>query len=410
MKREQKGYVFHQGKSWFVRYCDDVLQDDNTIKRKLVCKKLDVEYGGDYRTKTSVRAFVQDVLAPINRGLVDVRSTASIAKFVDKTYFPLADERLRASTRKVYRDTWKVHVKNRVGDMTLRQFRTVDGEQLLSSVAKDRGIGKNSLKHIKSFLSGVFKQAKRLGILDGVNPMQDVSIPRTVEPKDTYAYSLSEITRMLALLPEPARTVVLTAAMSGLRKGELRGLQWDDFDGKQLYVRRSIWTKYSSEPKTRRSASPVPVVKELAEALEEHRHRMGRLAVGPIFQGGTGNPLNLDNLPRRVIQPAIERCSVCGKRKRKHKKEKHPFKLDESLCWRGWHAFRRGLATNLHALRVDDKTIQAILRHSNVGLTMNVYVKSVPESGVNAMDLLGLEMEKNRINNEFATKQNQLPN
>ena len=41
----------------------------------------------------------------------------------------------------------------------------------------------------------------------------------------------------------------------------------------------------------------------------------------------------------------------------------------------GWHAFRRGLATNLHALGVDDKTIQAILRHSSIGLAMNVYVK-----------------------------------
>jgi hypothetical protein len=37
------------------------------------------------------------------------------------------------------------------------------------------------------------------------------------------------------------------------------------------------------------------------------------------------------------------------------------------VSWHGWHAFRRGLATTLHRLRVPDKTIQAILRHSNVG-------------------------------------------
>jgi len=37
----------------------------------------------------------------------------------------------------------------------------------------------------------------------------------------------------------------------------------------------------------------------------------------------------------------------------------------------------------------DDKTIQAILRHSSIGLTMNIYVKSVSESQVNAMDALG---------------------
>jgi hypothetical protein len=48
---------------------------------------------------------------------------------------------------------------------------------------------------------------------------------------------------------------------------------------------------------------------------------------------------------------------------------------------------------NLHTLGVDDKTIQAILRHSNVGLTMNVYVKSVNESQVSAMDALSEKLE-----------------
>ena len=62
--------------------------------------------------------------------------------------------------------------------------------------------------------------------------------------------------------------------------------------------------------------------------------------------------------------------------------------------WHGWHAFRRGLATNLHQLGVADKDIQAILRHSNIGITMNIYVKSVAESQVDAMDLLGKEFEK----------------
>jgi len=61
--------------------------------------------------------------------------------------------------------------------------------------------------------------------------------------------------------------------------------------------------------------------------------------------------------------------------------------------WHGWHAFRRGLATNLHQLGIADKEIQAILRHSNLGLTMNVYVKSVSESQVSAMDVLSEKLE-----------------
>lgn len=127
-----------------------------------------------------------------------------------------------------------------MGKLTLRNFRTVHGETMLAKIAEQAGLGRSSLRHCKAFLSGAFKQAKRLGILDGLNPIQDVSIPRAPEPEETYAYSLDEIKTMLAALSEPAWTVVLTAALTGLRKSELRGLTWENFDGKELSVAVSM--------------------------------------------------------------------------------------------------------------------------------------------------------------------------
>jgi integrase len=409
---EQKGYVFHRYVSWFVRYRDHVLQPDGTVKYVQVCRKLDVEYGGEYRTAKSVRQFVAEVLAPLNTGLLNPQSTMPVSEFVERVYLPeYVEKNLRAATKKQYRDVWQNHLKVRMGKLTLRGFRTVHGEQMLAQIAAQSKLGRSSLRHCKAFLSGCFKQAKRLGILDGINPIMDVSIPRVPEAEeDTYAYSLSEIRTMLATLAEPAWTVVLTAAFTGLRKSELRGLTWENFDGKELSVTRSVWNSTVNEPKTRRSRSPIPVVKQLADALEAHKLRAGILAQPglPIFQAGNGQPLNLDNLSRRVIAPALSRCAVCRQPEEEHKAEGHLFKRDTSLPeWHGWHAFRRGLATNLHALGVDDKTIQAILRHSNVGLTMNVYVKSVNESQVNAMDALS---EKLGLCNVSATSGEKRPN
>ena len=119
----------------------------------------------------------------------------------------------------------------------------------------------------------------------------------------------------------------------------------------------------------------------------------------PIFQAGNGKPLNLDNTVRRVILPALSPCAICGEQESEHLPDDgHTFERDKALpMWHGWHAFRRGLATNLHTLGIADKDIQAILRHSNIGLTMNVYVKSVNESQVNALDAL---------NEKFATCSN----
>ncbi|HEV3482279.1 MAG TPA: tyrosine-type recombinase/integrase [Candidatus Acidoferrales bacterium] len=394
MTKQQSGYVFHRYGSWFVRYYDT----DSTGARKQVCEKLKVAYGGEYTTKRSVQPFVAELLAPLNSGLLNPQSTMPVTEFVERIYLPeYVEKTLRPASLKQYRDVWNNHLKPRMGALTLRGFRTIHGEQMLAQIATQAKLGRSSLRHCKAFLSGAFKQAKRLGILDSVNPIQDVSIPRVAESEeDTYAYSLAEIKTMLARLPEPARTVVYTAAFSGLRKSELLGLCWQDFDGNQLTVRRSVWNGTVNEPKTRRSKAPIPVVEQLAEALEAHRERAGILAQPglPIFQAGNSQPLNLDNLARRVIGPSIERCKKCGKMESEHLPESHMYELDRTIEWHGWHAFRRGLATNLHALGVEDKTIQAILRHSNLGLTMNVYVKSVSESQVNAMDTIGKALAK----------------
>jgi len=392
--REQKGYVFHRYNSWFVRYWDDVVQPGGAVKRVQVCKALSVPYEGTPTKKPkaatseqyrNLRESIQQILAPLNGGLLNPQSTMLVSDFVEKVYLPeYVYKKLRPATHKQYRDVWNYYLKPRMGALTLRSFRTVHGEQMLAQIAAQAKLGRSSLRHIKAFLSGAFKQAKRLGILDGINPVMDVSIPRVPEAaEDTYAYSLSEIKNMLAMLTEPTRTVVLTAALTGLRKSELLGLTWENFDGKELSVTRSVWNSTVSEPKTRRSRSPIPVVKLLADALESHRLRAGILAQPdlPIFQAGNGKPLNLDNLARRVIAPVSQ--------------------------WHGWHAFRRGLATNLHALGVDDKTIQAILRHSNVGLTMNIYVKSLGESQVTAMDALS---EKLEMCNVRATSGGERPN
>jgi integrase len=82
---------------------------------------------------------------------------------------------------------------------------------------------------------------------------------------------------------------------------------------------------------------------------------------------------------------------LCGNARSEHiiAKVDHEYHRDERLPgWRGWHAFRRGLATNLHDLRVDDKTIQSILRHSNIAVTQKCYIKSLPKQSQATMELL----------------------
>ena len=167
---------------------------------------------------------------------------------------------------------------------------------------------------------------------------------------------------MLDVLDEPARTLVLVAALTGLGSAELKGLRWEDFTGDELNVSRNVWMGHITETKTLARNAPVPVIDLVKEALEEQRARTG--GVGFIFPARNGKPLRLENLLRRDMRPAFDEAKI---------------------KWHGWHAFRRGLATNLSGLGVEDKTIQAILRHSNVSTTRDYYIRPVAAKSVAAM-------------------------
>lgn len=385
---------------------------DGKAVRKQLCKKL-ADVCDAYRNEKSVRPLADEVLGPINAGTQDIRGTMAISDFIEGTFLPEVQRDKRPSTYKNYTHIFQIHVKPRLGEIALRQFRCCDGETLLRDVARQNKkkngdqLRHNTLERIKSFLSGVFATARRLGALDTQNPMRDTRVPAGSPPSVTHAYSLAQTNSMLAVLPEPVKTIILTFALTGLRQGEVRGLRWQDFNGKELRVERSIWDGgVINRPKTPCSAAPIPVVKQLRDALELHRQRMGKLASPelPIFQSGVGTPLNLENVARRIIIPKIEKCVVCRRPKHAHKPESHLFELDKTLCWHGFHGFRRGLATNLHALGIPDREIQAILRHSNINVTQHAYIKSIPQSQVNALDRLAAEMAKDQSCNDSATE------
>lgn len=94
----------------------------------------------------------------------------------------------------------------------------------------------------------------------------------------------------------------------------------------------------------------------------------------------------MNNVLNRQILPVLNVCVQCGKGSDEHAKETHEYERNPNRPqWHGWHAFRRGLATNLHDLGIADKTIQAILRHANVAVTQNSYIKTLDSQSIAAM-------------------------
>lgn len=364
-RHHQAGYVFKKGSNWYVRFRENALLEDGSIKRTQKCRKL-ATATGQYRTKGAAEQLAEEIVRPLNDGTCRPESMMSLNQFIENLYLPYVLAQRRRSTYGGYKNIWRRYVKPD-GAVALRDVRTFEAERMLQAIAHREDLNRRTLGHIKHFLSGVFRYARRQGVLSGPNPVHDAEIPKARSAGETCAYSLEEELRMLAVLPEPAATVVAAAAFTGARKGELRGLLWESYDGSELQVKHSVWRSHIGEPKSPKSQGTIPIIAPLRVLLDRHRARCGKPDHGFIFSNAKGQPMNLEALAIDVVRPAIEKAG---------------------LSWHGWHAFRRGLATNLHRLGVSDKVIQQILRHANVTTTMNIYVKTASADAENAMKTL----------------------
>lgn len=357
----QRGYLYQYSGAWYLRF-----YERTATGRKQSCKRLGAV--ADHPKKTDARLLADKFLLPHNLKKASPESQTPVVQFIEGVYLPHVQKTLRASTYKDYeKDVFKKHLKKRLGDLRIGNFRTVDGQRIISDIADSTQVGHKTQLRIKSFLSGVFKYAKQLGYTDGENPMRDVKCFGKTKKFKGSTCSTIEIEEMLISLPEPARTIVGLAALTGLRHSEIRGLRWSDYSLRNgtLTVNRAVWRTHVQDPKTDSSENSVPVLPLLQRALESHKKRVKpKSAEEYIFAGSRyGRPLNLANLVRRVIVPAFE-------------KKKTETKGAIAPVWKGWHSFRRGLATNLYALGIQPKVISAILRHSDIGVTLEYYTQT----------------------------------
>jgi integrase len=362
--RYQNGFLYEHHGAWFVRYSqrnskqDGFTNLDRTSKHLGRCK--------DFRNISDVEQCRALFMQTVNRVRLSANSRITLTAFVEGAYLPWTKEERRASTSKGYHEIWINHIREHVGDLHLREFRTVDASRMLRAIAAKSNLTKTTLQHIKSVLRTIFTYAKNEGAFDGANPIDGVLIPRHAkEPGETHAYDIGQVLQILERLPLLEKSLVATAALAGLRQGELSGLEWTDYTGTELVIKRSIWLSVVNLPKTRASRDSVPVIRALAEILDEYRRSMGSPEAGVVFHSGDGLPICVDKVGRRVIRREVETTG---------------------LPWYGWHAFRRGLASNLYEIGAQDKVVQRILRHSKPHVTRERYIKVFDRTVLDAVE------------------------
>lgn len=392
--KHQRGYIYPRAGWWVLRYRENVIENGQIVRKQLAkqLKPIAPEHARCKRPPKDIQQEAEKFLRPMNDGETRAEHTQTIGSFVENLFFPHLRDRVRQSTYRGYLARWESQLKPRCADIRLRDFRVLSAQQVIDTIHRQNPAMKYStLAHLKNLLSLIFDEAERLELLPkgAGNPVKLVRLPDAPGGDETYAYTLREIETMLAVVPEPAATICAVAAFTGLRRAELRGVRWEDYSGDQIMVNRSVWEGFTNEPKTKRSKAAVPVIPKLKAILEAHKLACGKPKTGPIFANGKGNPANLNNTLNREILPALNRCALCRKARAAHIATDHEYKRDDKLpVWRGFHAFRRGLGSTLYALGVDDLMIQQILRHRDVAVTREHYIKTTSEQSIAAMSKL----------------------
>ena len=159
------------------------------------------------------------------------------------------------------------------------------------------------------------------------NPVPEAKwLVKVARPEKQAEYSLETVLSMLRIL-EPldlrAAVAVALAYFAALRPAEIRGLKWDDYDGAELNIKRTVWRAKVGETKTEDSAASVPVIEPLKSLLEKLQKET---PAGYIIQSSTGNPLSLDSLNWRIIAPAMKKAGI---------------------KWRGYYPGRRGISSRV---------------------------------------------------------------
>jgi integrase len=230
-----------------------------------------------------------------------------------------------------------------------------------------KGLSPKSVHTYVGILSALFKFAtsprRRWA---STNPCGGAELPAVVASTEVRWLSLDEVDLLVNAASGEFKTIdraiYVTAAMTGLRQGELLGLRWSDVDwtASRIRVRRAWVRKECTTPKSRRAVRSVPMADEVAGELERLFQASGEPPEDALVFANphTGKPLDRRSLNRRYAT-VLEAAGL----------ERHRF-----------HDLRHTFGTAMAAGGVNMRTLQEWMGHKDFATTL-IYADYSPSAG-----------------------------
>ena len=361
----QQGSLFQRGtrrKVWVARWWEDVIQTDGTLGRLRRSEVIGTV--AEFPTRRLATQALSQRLGSINSGKARPQSIRTFGTFVKEDWTPVVLPTLKYATQKYYRYMLSVHLIPAFGHRQLRELTREELQSFLSRKLRG-GLSWETVHHFKCGLSKILGAAEEWGYI-AENVAQKTKLPRRQLETERVVLTPRQLRDLAAALDEPARSITLLLALTGLRVGELLALRWGNIDLKArlLRVSETVYDGHFDKPKTKRSTRTIPIGPGTAEILAA----IGPFAVDAkalVFATREGLPLDRWNLLRKHLKPAAKKLGI------------------PSVTW---HLLRHGHATMLDSVGTPLGTMQSLLGHCTPDITREIYLHAIPEEQRRAVE------------------------
>jgi integrase len=322
-----------------------------------------------FKTKKEAERAQIDLLARLDQTAYIEPSKLTVAAFLRDHWLPSLRIQVRPGTWAEHHSKVEVHLAPAIGGMLIQRLTPGHLNAIYADLLQ-RGLSARTVLHVHATIRRALADAVRWGMVPR-NVALLASPPRPGRP-ELQVWTAAELRAFLAHVEaERLYALWLLASSTGMRRGELLGIQWPDLDlGRaRVAVRRSLVTVghevVVSEPKTakgRRSVALDPATVAGLKAWRKHQ-AAERLAWGPawtdaglVFTREDGQPLH----PREVTRAFTRHVLAAG------------------LPIIRLHDLRHTHATLALAAGVHPKVVQERLGHANIAITLDTYSHAVP--------------------------------
>lgn len=265
-------------------------------------------FSGKDRTKKSAQKKLTEVLKEIDDGTYKEIPEITFSDFADQWIESYAEVSVKPSTLVGYKDIVSRLMKPVFGESYLTAITT---GKLQNHIAKRlQTVSAKTVCNEIVVMKLMLKHAYRWGYTRN-NPADHIERPKTTKA-EIEILNPDEVEKVLDNSSVHYRVALLTDVVTGLRAGELWGLQWGDVDwnSKQIYVRRTLWKGQFQTPKSKYSSRKVDIPDMLVSELREWKLACPVNEYDVIFPSTEGKLSQHDNVIKRHFNSALRRAGL----------------------------------------------------------------------------------------------------